>query len=90
MCRTGWTAETAIPYGTGLKHKKNMKMNHDIAHCDFDGCRAKDTCHRFLAHKELEGSKYEYYCTYIVFDKEKMEEIVNKGKCTSYWRHEVG
>lgn len=92
MRRTGWTAETVIPYGTGLKHKnkKNMKMNHDITHCDCEECRAKDTCHRYLAHKEIEGSKYEDYCSYIVLDKKIMEEIENKGKCKIYWRHEIG
>lgn len=28
-------------------------MNHDITHCNGDGCPAKETCHRYKAYLDL-------------------------------------
>lgn len=62
-------------------------MTHDIAHCDYSLCPAKDRCRRYKAH--LEDVKHNIqHCIYLVFKDDRKSRILELGSCPNFWLYE--
>lgn len=55
-------------------------MTHDIAHCDKQECKMKESCHRYKAHLEAVEKKMTFI-SYFVADKIVLDK---EGKCEYY------
>lgn len=58
-----------------------MHIQHDISHCRGGECPLKETCYRYLMHKDLQDNpgKYGKYHSYFVTTP------FNYGKCKHHW-----
>ena len=59
-------------------------MLHDIAHCDYDKCKDKDKCYRYLAHLEAEEKGLPYVAYFVIEDS----LFDNNGDCKEFWDYE--
>ena len=58
-------------------------MTHDIAHCAFERCPAKDRCKRFQAFLE-DLARGTQYCNYLMLTEETKERVIRNGSCIHY------
>lgn len=62
-------------------------MTHDIAHCDYNLCPAKDRCRRYKVHLE-DNPQFNPYCSYLTLDEESRERAKRIGSCPHFLLHE--
>ena len=57
-------------------------MQHDISHCKGGDCPLKETCYRYIAHRDIVDNpgKYGQYHSYFITTPH------NYGKCKHYWK----
>lgn len=58
-------------------------MIHDIAHCAFESCPAKDRCRRFEAHLEAMARGLQYY-NYLMLIEDTKQRAMRNGSCIHY------
>lgn len=55
-------------------------MNHDIAHCNREDCKVKESCYRYKAHLEAVEKKITFL-TYFIPEQITLDK---EGKCEMY------
>lgn len=83
--------DITTPDFEALRKAKQERMkntiSHDIAHCDYTLCPAKDRCRRYKAH--LEDIKHDiHHCVYLLFEDDMKSRILELGSCPNFWLYE--
>ena len=63
-------------------------MMHDILHCNYEGCPAKERCRRYAVY--LEDKNHDIpYCTYWLLNEDDKERIKRLGSCPNFWEYSI-